>query len=84
MLNVSACELKKKDQELHTLQETMSRNYQICEINSDSSSSIFHFNFLAIIPIHMEIPLFFNKIKVDNFKMMAKVIGKSVSPTFFL
>jgi hypothetical protein len=31
----------------------------------------------------MEIPLFFDQNRVDNFKMMAKVIGKSVSIIFY-
>ena len=37
----------------------LARVYDLSTCNSDSSSSIFHMPFIAIIPIHMEIPTFY-------------------------
>ena len=57
----------------------MAFSYDLSTCNSDSSSSIFHLPYIAVLPIHMDLPLFFKGKRVSEFKLMAKVIGKSVS-----
>ena len=55
----------------------MSLNYDLSTCNSDSSSSIFHMSYIGVIPIHMDIPIFFRGVQLSTFKLMAKIIGKN-------
>lgn len=54
------------------------QQYQFSPFSSDSSQSIFTFTYIAVVPVHIEIPLLNSSGKqVSNFKLMAKLIGKN-------
>lgn len=84
MRSLSECQLRNLYPENYDFCDKVSNKYFLSTCNSDSSSSIFLLPFIAIIPIHMEIPIFIRGKKKSVYKMMAKVIGKNVRLKIYL